>query len=168
MYPWLTDENIKFVADTLTKELGLALIGPPSPLIHRLPILMSAPEVFARLVTHRAGKALLAALKEKFGDRLTATQRLALTKRLIDSVTNEMKVSAPSKAGGAQDGESNKNSSGASIFISVRLPGRVVETNGIADPFNGDISWSFYPEAAAFGDVTLTAICDTNAKSASR
>ena len=59
---------------------------------------------------------------------------------------------------------SKKQSTGAGIFISVRLPGRVVETNGIADSFAGDISWSFYPEAAAFGDLTLTATCDTDMK----
>ena len=64
------------------------------------------------------------------------------------------RLNGPSQAGDAQSGDTHKNSSGASIYISVKLPGHVVQTNGTVDSFNGDISWSFYPEAAAFeGDI---------------
>ena len=161
-----TDENVKFVAGTFVREFDLALVGPPSPLMHRLPLFMNAPEVFFRLAAKRVGKGLMSALKEKFADQMTAEQRRALTTILIQGIMEDVKANGPSKAGDAQSGENKKNSSGASIFISVRLPGRVVETNGIADAFSGDITWTFYPEAASFGDVTLTATCDTNARSA--
>jgi hypothetical protein len=163
-----TDENVSFIANTFSREFDLAMVGPPSPLIHRLPMLMSAPEVFVRLVTRRAGKGLLAALKDKYGDKMSAQQRLALTQKLIQGITDEMKESGPGQAGDPKSSENSKNSTGASLFVSVKLPGKVVETNGIADPFSGEITWSLYPEAAAFGDVTLTATCDTNAKPGSR
>ena len=162
-----TEDNVKFVADAFSREFNLALVGPPSPLIHRLPVLMSAPEIFARHLSRRVGRALIASLKEKFGDRMTAEQRKSLTVRMVEGITDEIKSSGPSQAGDRQVGD-NKNSSGAGIFISVKLPGQVIETNGIADPFNGDISWSFYPEAASLGDVTLTATCDTNVKTPAR
>jgi len=163
-----TDENIKTVAELFSREFDLALVGPPSPMMHRLPMMMSAPEAFGRLLLRRIGKSLVSSLKEKFGDQLTAEQRAALTSRLIQGISDEMKASGPDQAGGAQSGDNNKNSTGASIFVSVRLPGRVVETNGIANSFSGDITWSFYPEAAAFGDITLTATCDAGAASKSR
>jgi len=163
-----TDENVTFIANTFSREFDLAMVGPPSPLLHRLPMLMSAPEVFVRLITRRAGKGLLVALKEKYGDKMTAQQRLTLTQKLIQGITDEMKESGPGQAGDPKSDENSKNSTGASLFVSVKLPGRVIETNGIADPFSGEITWSLYPEAAAFGDVTLTAMCDTNAKPNSR
>lgn len=156
-----TEENVKLVAAAFSRELDLALIGPPSPMIHRLPLLMSAPELFARLVSRRVAPGLMAALKEKFGDRMNAQQRMAVTARLIQAITNELRANGPDQAGGSKDPDSNKNSSGASLFVSVKLPGRVVATNGTVDKFSGEIAWSFYPEAAAFGDVKLTATCDT-------
>lgn len=155
-----TDENVTMVAAAFSKELDLALIGPPTPLIHRLPMLMSAPDTFARLLSRRVGPGLMASLKERFGDRMTAEQRLALTGRLIQGITDEIKSSGPDQASGPPSGESQKNSSGASIFVSVKLPGRVVATNGTVDNFSREITWSFYPEAAAFGDIKLTATCD--------
>jgi hypothetical protein len=163
-----TDENVSFVANTFSKEFDLALVGPPSPLIHRMPMLMSAPEVFVRLMTTRAGKGLLAALKEKYGDKMAAQQRLTLTQKLIQGITDEIKESGPAQAGDAQGSDSSKGTTGASLFVSVKLPGKVIETNGIADPYSGEITWSLYPEAAAFGDITLTATCDTNAKPGAR
>jgi hypothetical protein len=163
-----TDENVTFIAESFSREFYLALIGPPSPLMHRLPMLMSAPEVFGRLVSRRIGGALLASLEKKFGDRLTVAQRRRIAAQLIERMTDEIRASGPSQASDAHGADANQNSSGASIFLSVKLPGRVVETNGIADAFNGDISWSFYPEAAAFGDITLTATCDSTAKQAVR
>lgn len=162
-----TEENIKAVADAFSREFNLAMIGPPSPLIHRLPMLMSAPEVFARLVSKRVGAGLTAALKEKFGDRMTAEQRVTLTARLIQGITNELKANGPEQADKPKEGDGDKNSSGASIFVSVKLPGRVVATNGTVDNFSREVVWSFYPEAAAFGDVTLTATCDATGNRAS-
>jgi len=163
-----TEENVKAVTEVFSKTFALALIGPPTPLIHRLPMLMSAPEVFARLVSRRVGPALLPALKEKFGDRMTAEQRLAVTRSLVQGITDELKVNGPDQAGNAQEGDSNKNSTGISLFVSVKLPGRVVATNGTVDNFSHEISWSFYPEAAAFGEVKLTALCDTTGNPVSR
>ncbi len=162
-----TDENVKAVANLFSRELGLALIGPPIPLIHRLPLLMSAPEVFARLISRRVGPALLPALKEKFGDQLTPEQRLTITRRLVEGITDELKANGPDQAGNAQGGDS-KNGSAISLFVSVKLPGRIVATNGTFDNFSHEIAWSFYPEAAAFGDVKLTALCDATGNSVTR
>lgn len=163
-----TDENVKSVVDAFSREFDLAMIGPPSPLIHRLPMLMTAPEMFARLASRRVGPALMASLTEKFGDRMTAEQRVTLTARLVRGITDELKQKGPDQAGSAQGDENKKNSSGAGIFISVKLPGRIVSTNGTADPFSGEVTWSFYPEAAALGDLKLTALCDATGKTLSR
>ena len=155
-----TDENVKTVTELFSTQIGLAMVGPPRPLVHRLPMLMSAPEAYVRLITQRVGPGVMEGLAEKFGSRMTPEQRLAITMRLAAGMTEELKANGPDPTGAGQGGESSKNSSGASILISVKLPGRVVATNGVVDNFTGEITWSFYPEAAAFGDLTLTATLD--------
>jgi hypothetical protein len=40
----------------------------------------------------------------------------------------------------------------------VTVPGRVIETNGEADPLTGEVFWALYPEAAALGEVKLRVV----------
>jgi hypothetical protein len=47
-------------------------------------------------------------------------------------------------------------------MIRVKLPGKVTETNGELDPDTNEVVWPLYPEAAAMGDVTLTATTDVS------
>ncbi len=163
-----TNENVKFVADSFIREFDLALIGPPRPLVNRLPLLMSAPEVFERLVRQRISKGIVGALKQRFGEKLTTPQLQEIAATLVQRVTDDLRISGPSQAEQPPGVDSNKNSSGASIFITVKLPGEIVETNGVADKFSGVVTWSFYPEAAALGDVTLTAISDASSRRGAR
>src|SRR5579872_1335622 len=155
------DETVRIVSEAFGREFDLAMIGPPSPMIHRVPMLMSSPETFARLASQRIGASLSVSLKSKLGGKLTDRQRGELVARLIQGMLEQVRADGPGQAGSEPSADNNKNSSGTSIFIIVKLPGRIVSTNGTPDPFTGEVAWSFYPEAAAYGDLTLMALYDS-------
>jgi hypothetical protein len=70
------------------------------------------------------------------------------------------KSADPTKAGDKPD---LGDAALAALTFSVKLPGKIVSTNGERDDFAHEVYWSVYPQAAALGDVEMTAVCDTNA-----
>ncbi|MEP6756738.1 MAG: hypothetical protein ABJA67_14630, partial [Chthonomonadales bacterium] len=48
------------------------------------------------------------------------------------------------------------------LMLTVKLPGKIVSTNGDMDPSSDEIYWATFAVAASFEDITLTAVCDVS------
>ncbi len=163
-----SDANARDLAARSIRELWRVLFGPGDPLISQLSSMMTQPELIERRVQQRIGASLEKQLAAQFGAELTVAQRHAIASRIVTASLESISAQTKSKtSGGSQAGKSEEDAApGASLFLSVKMPGRITQTNGERDAFTGDVFWALYPEAAALGDVTLTATCDTNRQAA--
>jgi hypothetical protein len=155
--PFSTPENARAVTGDVSKELIRMLFGPGDPMISQM---LMHPDLAERRLMSRVGRILVEVLAKRFGDRMSAEERLAATKRLLGAIkeATDVRTKAQSKAKSGP-GESDNGALTAMLF-SVKLPGRIVSHNGELDEITGEVYWALYPEATAFGDVTLTAVCE--------
>ena len=170
-----TDANARSLAAQSVRDLWHVMFGPGDPLISQLSSLLSSPELMERRVQQRIGATLEQHIEAKFGAQITVEQKRSIARSIIHSslfnLTSQTKNAGPGGAPsepGSDKAEKDDATPTASLFIAVKLPGRITATNGEKDDVNGETFWALYPEAAVLGDVTLTATCDTNAQSASR
>ncbi len=166
--PLATDANARDVAARSARVFWRVLFGPGDPLLAEFSAFMMQPEAMERKMLRRVAGEMDKILQAKFGAQMTAEQRLAVTHRLVadsmNTVSTKSKSSAP---GGPPSGDNSKDKNGdqdntVALTLSVKMPGRITQTNGERDELNGDVYWSLFPQAAATGDVTLSATCDTN------
>jgi hypothetical protein len=150
-------------ARRLQKDVVRLLLGPGDPL---LGVLLTHPRYAEFKLKKGLGTSLKAALTEGFGDKLTAEERDATVKKMLATVGSEIvNASKPTPPGppGATDatkGGGKRDGALVAILLKVKLPGKVVETNGELDDESGEVVWPFYSEAAAGGDITLSAVCE--------
>jgi hypothetical protein len=99
------------------------------------------------------------ALLEKFGERIPAAERLAMTRKLIAAMEPvfDVRNDAKTKAEAGPPGQSDSEGSFVALTFVAKLPGKVVSTNGEIDEVNGEVFWALYDMAAAAEDVVLTA-----------
>ncbi len=126
---------------------------------------MMQPETVARKMQALASPALDKAVAAQLGDKLSVQERHACVRKILESIANGLtaKTAAgadPTKAGAKPD---FGDAALTALTFSVKLPGKIVSTNGERDDFNGEVYWSVFPQAAALGDVEMTAVCDTKA-----
>lgn len=161
-----TDALVRQVSVDVDKELWHLLFGPGDPLISSWTQLMMEPEAVGRKMSLRMGPGLDKALAAQLGAKLTAQERRECVRKIITALVDDLNSKAgaganPAKAGDKPDfGEAAMTA----LTFSVKLPGKIVSTNGQRDDYTGEVYWSVYPQAAVLGDVELTAICDTNAQ----
>lgn len=164
-----TDADAQALAGQFAREFWRVLFGPGDPFLSHISSLIMQPEIAERKIQQRMGADIDKILIARFGARLSAAQRLAVARKLIgnvlDKVSAKSKISGPGGGGNAGKDDS-PDAAMVALIISVKMPGRITATNGERDPYNGDVYWSLYPQAAALGDVTLSATCDTNAQTA--
>jgi len=133
-----------------------------------------ADPIFATFLTHqdlaeyrirqRLASAVVASVEANVGDKLPPTERKAVSDKLIADMSKAFAAQTKSKAGppDPSSGGEEKDESGplVAVFVRVKMPGKVVETNGEYDPLTGEVIWPMYSQAVALEDVTLTAICE--------
>lgn len=161
-----TDANVRPIGVALTHELWRLLFGPGDPLISSWSQFMMQPEAVERKMSARMGAGVDRAIAAQLGDKLTQEQRRACVQKIIKAATvvlnsKTSKNADPSKAGGNTD---IGDGALAAMTFTVKMPGKIVSTNGDRDDFANQVSWSVYPQAAALSDVEMTAVCDTNVR----
>ncbi len=162
-----TDANIRPIGLTLNRELWRLLFGPGDPLISSWTQMLMQPEAVERKMKTRMSAGLDKAISAQFGDRLSGPERHALVGKILVGTMASMAsqtqtMTDPAKAG-KNDGELGDAALTALTFT-VKMPGKIVSTNGDRDDFSSEVTWSVYPQAAAIGDVEMIAVCDKNAK----
>ncbi len=161
-----TDANVRPIAIAVSRAVWTALFGPGDPLISGWSQFMMQPENVSRKIQAMASPAVDKALLTQLGDKLSSSERRACVRKILNSITEGMTTKAsagadPTKAEAKPD---FGDAALAALTFSVKLPGKIVSTNGQRDDFNGEVYWFVYPQAAMLGDVEMTAVCDTKAQ----
>jgi hypothetical protein len=168
-----TGQNAALFGQNLQSSMWSALFSPPEPLLlnfydNLVPIpAFSDPEERTSLLTRRLGPVIDATLKQTFGSRLTAEQRRQTALKLAREIALETSAAAGTgdKMGGTAGKSPGTDSATESfggmypvaISLIVKIPGKVIRTNGLVDDLSGEVYWTLYPQAALQHDVTLTA-----------
>jgi hypothetical protein len=175
--PFATDASVRELGPRLQRALWTTLFSPPEPLLldfydNLLPVpILSDPDERTGVMIRRLGPGIDAALLQTFGARMTPEQRHETAINIatrIASYTGEQ-AGTGSKMGGTAGSSPGTDSASESfggmvpvaITLVVKMPGRVVETNGVVDDITGEVYWTLYPQAALDHDVTLRAVFDT-------
>jgi hypothetical protein len=159
MPPALTnDPGVPRVTLRAQKELFTLILGPGDPL---LPLLMFHQELAEYRMMSRVAGALHRALIAEYGDRLTEADRKKIAAVLMNDMTGSVtdKTKKPPSPG-SDPSTDMSNSMPVAMLFRVKMPGKVISTNGQWDPETGEVIWPMYSLAPSMGDVTLTAICE--------
>jgi len=159
--PLATDANAQALADK-TAELSIPLLfGPGDPL---LTLGLLHPDLAVRRAGQRIGTLMLTALEQQFGDKLTPAQRREVARRIIQETFSSANASTKITADAAPGSSPSNNSALVPLMFIVKTPGRVVSSNGEVDDLTGEVFWGLFSEAAAFKDLTLTAVVEVEDK----
>jgi hypothetical protein len=154
--------SLKQVGISLQRELWKLMFGPGDPL---LPLMVFHQD----LAEYRIQKALRGAVRRSltsvYGSRLSAEELKTAVEKMTAEVANDAtkKTQAKKEAGpSGEAGGSSDNTTPVALLIRIKMPGKVTETNGELDPDTNEVVWPLYAEAAAIGDLTLTATTDVS------
>jgi hypothetical protein len=155
----LIDKAVEATVSVLVK----GLLGAPEPIV----LSMINPDVIEYKMRARLG--VLGDELKKGLPGLTDTEAsemvASLSKTLdLDQAMNPDDKSSPLAAMGGPGGSSPLGSDSpeamASLTFAVDFPGKMVKTNGIADPSSGLVYWSLLDVSLEFGDEVLEAEVD--------
>lgn len=143
--------------DRLTVEIQTnmvhALVGPPEANLFSA---ILSPDTTARKINATAFALNLKSFKSAI-PTLSDDQASSLAKSL-SNMMNKDTFNASNSSKMAGENASPDNTAMTLLFFSVNFPGKIVETNGIADPLEGDVYWSLLPMALDLGDVHLRVV----------
>lgn len=139
----------------LMKQMLKSLFGPGDPLIGQL---MLHPEMAERRLKIQLARSLDQSLTELLGTKMDPTARQVAIRKMLQSLDSKKLFDPEKKA--QEPAKEGDNQSLISMFMSVKLPGTIVESNGETDPLTGEVFWAMYPEAASMGDIELRAVCE--------
>ncbi|MBV9866373.1 MAG: hypothetical protein JO316_13555 [Abitibacteriaceae bacterium] len=158
-----TDANAKSIADALSPQIVKVLFGPPSPLITEL---MTNPDLAGQQIFQRLGKPLDTILQQNLGGQLSTEERLATERKIIENLSDTVQVHTQAGSGmqpttpGSKNPDSKEQSDNlVALTYRVKLPGKVISSNGEVNDITDEVFWGLYPEAASAGDVELKATC---------
>jgi Uncharacterized conserved protein len=154
---------VKALQRSITREMVKVVFGPGEPI---MPLLLFHPEYAEYRLRRRLTGAVRAALAESAAGKLTDAERLAAEKQLTEALTRS--ISARSRAAQANPAsppaaDEKKEEDGGppvALFVRVKMPGKVISTNGEYDEDTGEVIWPLFAEAAGFEDIVLTAVCE--------
>jgi len=141
------------VIDETTKavmvNIAHALVGPPDPLLFSM---LTSTDAALRKLNAAVYAANVKTFKETLAG-ITEEQARMMARGLANAFNQDiLNPSSPASPGGPGGSDTNAMTP---LFFSVSFPGRVVETDGIEDPVQGDVYWSLLPAALDLGDVKL-------------
>lgn len=157
----LLPENLRTPADLeklkngLKPELLRIMFGPGDPMLLQL---LSNPEYGIRKMVNRLAKSFDKVMADVYGDRLPMEERRKLIAKIVNEASKNIVDTQKSEKANPESAE--KSGPPITMYISVKLPGKIVETDGEVDPYSGEVFWSMMPEAASLGEVSIQATCE--------
>jgi hypothetical protein len=151
-----TPENVQATGKMFLREFWQMVFGPGEPLFG---LLITQPDLAAKRAQRRIGLSMNAVLEKQFGDKMTQEIRIKVIKTLLQGAL--AKTNAQTKPDPAKGPPTDDNPGGfVTLTYSVKMPGKIIETNGEVDMLTNEVTWGFYAQAAAVDDIVLTAVCD--------
>jgi hypothetical protein len=152
------DPAVPKITLTAQKEIFALLFGPGEPV---LPLVLFHQELAEYRLMGRIGGALDRALVAEFGNRITDAERKAVVEKLMKDATSSVTDKTKKPPSGDNDPTSGMgNSMPVAMLFRVKMPGKVISTNGQWNPDTGEVIWPMYSLAPSIGDVTLIAVCE--------
>ncbi|MDX1932385.1 MAG: hypothetical protein SFU56_07255 [Capsulimonadales bacterium] len=163
-----TPTKVARFQERLAPRFWRLFFGPGDPLLAEMFSMIFFPDTAERKLKRRFSGAIDGALAETYGNALTVDRRHAIARQLADMQTGNFRKNVDKKTAEGPPlgppGSGNTSETMTALTFVVQLPGRIVETNGDADPVSGEVSWSLYSPAVQAGEITLRAVCDTKTR----
>ena len=77
-----------------------------------------------------------------------------------NSATTSANANSKSKADPGKADQNNDPTEMIPLTFSVKLPGKIISSNGELDAFSGEVYWAMFAISPTLEDVTMTAICE--------
>lgn len=165
-----SEADARAIAHTVGREAMKILFGPPEPLFFYL---VTNPDLAEQEIEQRLGVAITRGLQARFGDRLTAEERLAIARKW-SSLTKVIRengkdaIGSDSGFGGKgspqkgkeknkRETEQNEIKQLVAMTFVLKMPGKIVSTNGKINHITNEVYWGLHLPAVMTGDVVLTA-----------
>ncbi len=149
-----TDADLDAIAKKSEVAITRLLFGPDD---HLLGSFLLNLDGAVHRIRNRMGGIEDRLLSEQFGSRLSEADRRktvnTLLAKLDDSNMLDSKKPSPNQ-------ESDDSQSGMiGMSVAVKLPGKLVSTNGEVDTYSGEVFWDFMSSSAEPDTLELRAIC---------
>ncbi len=158
--PLATEANARALLEKEDALLVPLMFGPGDPM---LPLVLFHPDLAERRGSQRVGAQLMKVLEEQFGEKMEPSQRREVVRRFIEKSVASARPSQP-PGGPAAAPASSKGTTLVPLMFIVKVPGRVVSSNGEVDEVSGEVYWGLFPEAASMKELTLMVICEVEPK----
>lgn len=156
-----SDENAKKLGHILLDTLVQTLFGPGMPM---LPQFLLQTDLAIRKMMISLGDNVVIWLKKEFGDKLTDEERFECARKVIDdgglqdALSDQKAKSQPKGPGGPAKKEKKEETDLIPMSFAVKVPGKIISSNGSIDRYSGTVYWGVYPQAAAYKDVVLRVV----------
>ena len=150
-----TDADYQAISKKTNVSISRMFFGPDG---HLFGTLILNPDGALRRLRSKLGVIESKILAEQFGDRMTQAQRDDVVRKLLTSFDNS-KVMSNAKPPASPEQSNQSQADMVGMSVSVRLPGKVIESNGEIDSFTGEVFWDFASNSAESEVLELRAIC---------
>jgi len=150
-----TDADYKAMSKKTSTALIRIFFGPDD---HLFGTIILNPDGAVRRLRAKLGVIESKILAEQFGERMSQAARDDVVKKLLSTFDNS-KVLANSKPSANPDQANQSQADFVGMSVSVKLPGKIIESNGEIDSFTGEVFWDFASNSAEPEVLELRAIC---------
>ena len=150
-----TDEDYKIMAKKSGTALIRILVGPDD---HLMGTLILNPDGAARRLRSKLGMIENKVLTDQLGDKMTQAERDDVVKKILATFDKETMLGS-NKPSSSPDQASQSQTDFVGMSVAVKLPGKIIETNGEIDGYTGEVFWDFASNSAETDVLELRAIC---------
>ena len=150
-----TEDDYKVMAKKSGTALIRILVGPDD---HLMGTLILNPDGAARRLRTKLGVIENKVLTEQLGTKMSQEQRDDVIKKMLATFDKETMLSS-NKPSSSPDQANQSQADFVGMSVSVKLPGKIIETNGEIDGYTGEVFWDFASNSAESDVLELRAIC---------
>lgn len=150
-----TDQAAQKLALDLQRSLVRVIFGPDENL---LPQALFQPTTMERRLRRAIGKSVARALDTQFGSRLTAEEKRQTVIRIVRSMADATeKKSGSAQQSGPAAATGKDDSTLTTLTFTLRVPGKILRTNGEVDEYTNEVWWTMYSPAVSLGEIVMEA-----------
>lgn len=150
-----TEEDYKIMAKKTGTAIVRILLGPDD---HLFGTLLLNPDGAVRRLRSKLGQIESKILAEQMGDRMTQAERDETITKLLKTFDSKTMVGS-NKPSTDPEKSTQSQADFVGMSVSVKLPGKVIESNGEIDAFTGEVFWDFASNSAETDILELRAVC---------
>jgi hypothetical protein len=139
-----TDEDFKAMAKKSGTALVRVLLGPDD---HLMGTLILNPDGAARRLRSRLGIIENKVMLEQLGGKMTQAERDGVVQQILQTFDKET-ILGKNKPSANPDQANQSQADFIGMSVAVKLPGKVIETNGEIDGYTGEVFWDFASNSA--------------------